>query len=314
MSPRPQDLLRLTRLAAEANGDLAPVLLRVQADLFAGAPARDPATVAAFETLALAILPRSDADTASYVARRVSHLRETPQSVLCLLRTTERDDEAGSHGRELQSLVDRARRDADLAATLLAREDVPATEAARLYLQADAACRARIRAGLAASGEASVGRLARPGRAAMDALVEAAAARDAALFGARLSDALGLEQPQPQWRFASPARRDLLALALVAIGAPEEDCVRIFLTLDMDIARSVGAVFGLVEIVRRTPRSVAIRVLEAALDLRVAIVRRAPPRPEDATREARDRLAGRLATPRQALAAAAGIDRSRAAS
>lgn len=311
MPPRQEDLLRLTRLAENASGAIGPVLLRVQADLFAGAPVRDAPTIAAFEALALAILPRSDADTASYVARRVSHLRETPQSVLSLLPTRDADE---AQGRALQALVDEARADGALAATLLARDDVPAGEAARLYLHADADRRARIRSALAASGEAAPARLARPARPTIDGLVDAALARDVSRFSTLLSEALGVRSSGTPWRLSTPARRELLALALVAVGAPEEDCVRIFLTLDRDMARSVEAVFGLVEIVRRTPRSVAIRLLEAALDLRIAIAGRAAPRPEEASRETRERLAGRPATPRQALAAAAGIDRGRAAS
>ncbi|TVR09725.1 MAG: hypothetical protein EA385_06250 [Salinarimonadaceae bacterium] len=313
MLPSSHDLIRLTRLTKETNAALGPVLLRVQADLFASAPVRDSDAVAVFETFALAILPQSDDDTLTYVARRVARLRETPEPVLRLLEKVEGFE---AQGRELQSLVDRARNDGALARALLLRDDLPASEAARLYLQADRAARARIRSALAESAEASPAGLARPSREVLNGLVGAAAARDAALFGGRLAMALGIGNATPDWRFGSRARRDLLALALVAIGAPEEVCIRVFLTLDPEIARSVAAVFGQVEIVRRTPRSVAIRLLEASLDLRIALPRRAGARPEETSRAERDRLAGRPAalTPRQVLAAATGTGRARAKS
>lgn len=310
MLPSSHDLLRLTRLAEKGTDALGPVLLRVQADLFAAAPVRDARTVAVFETFAQAILPRSDQETLSYVNRRIAHLRETPESVLRLLGT---HDTAEAQGRDLQALVDRARNDAALARALLARDDLPASEAARLYLHADPADRARIRAALAAAGDASHARLTRPTRAMVQNLVDAARASDIALFGERLCKALGLGAAVSDWRFGLRSRRELLALALVAIGAPEEVCVRIFLTLDPEIARSVETVFGLVEIVRRTPRSVAVRIIEAALDLRIVIPRRAAPPLGELGREDRERLSARPAilTPRQALATAAQSGRTR---
>lgn len=323
MSPRHQDLIRLTLLAREANRDVAPTLLRVQADLFADAPSRDRPTVAAFEALALAMLPRADAETASYVAGRVAHLRETPDSVRSLLPSGDCVDAGRAQGRALQAMVDRARGDRELAATLLARDDLPAEEAARLYLHADAARRSGLRTALASSGALARNRLMRPDPRTLDELLACAARADAASFGARLSRALGVVGAQPDWRPRNEARRELLALGLVALGAPEEVCVRIFLTLDAVTARSVEAVFGLVEIVRRTPRSVALRIVEAALGLDLAIEaataesRVSQAATENAPGRGRKTPAERAAdapTPRQALAAAAGALRDRAVS
>src|SRR3712207_7197124 len=56
-------------------------------------------------------------------------------------------------------------------------------------------------------------------------------------------------------RFDHEAHREVVALALVAAGLPSEDAIRVFLTLDREIARSVRAVFHLAEIARTTPRS-----------------------------------------------------------
>lgn len=312
-SPRHQDLLRLSVLAArpdsgpspnpnaaQEHADLAAVLLRVQADLFAAAPIRDKATIAAFETLALALLPKADRDTVAYVAAQVRDLPETPAAVLSLLvadsavelphsgsadttRALAGDDPAvdlaiaRDHARALgpqawSTLIRRAARRRDLAQALLERPDIPALHAAALYRDASPEQRAVIRAelGCLAGLQAQKARMVRPTQEATARLVSAAHESDEAAFGALLASGLGLPTP-PLWRFSDPQRHDFLALALLALGTGEEACIRIFLRLDHDLACNTRAVFHLVELVRRTPRSVACLIIEAVYDVVIRI-------------------------------------------
>jgi hypothetical protein len=138
-----------------------------------------------------------------------------------------RNHAAPVSGRSLSALVTRAKWVPALAEALLARPDLPATDRAALYLSAPLAERDAIRQGIESSPSAlRATPLPRAGREAGEAL----------------------------------------ALGLVAAGIGEEESVRIFLTLDDGIARSVATVFRLADIVRTTPRSSAIRLLEAILD------------------------------------------------
>lgn len=332
--PRHHDLMRLSILAGRADAgldsmrpDLVQVLLRVQTDLFAGAPEGGRGGAEAFEALALALIPRAEGDTLRHVARRLAELAHTPESVLRALATRARelgmkdppisgpepggdavsrtaelrptaapsrdavsgqspeisagldlalalDDHAMLGGRLLQDMVGRARRNPELAAALLARMDLPALSLAPLYLKADPERRAALRAGMAqdAGGRTHM-RLIRPTRERIAGLHDAADARDPAAFGVRLAQGLGLAAV-PDWRFDQPVRHDCLALSLLALGAPEEDCIRIFLTLDRALACDVKAVFGLVEIIRRTPRSVACTIIEALYETTIALPQR----------------------------------------
>ncbi|WP_188311999.1 DUF2336 domain-containing protein [Salinarimonas soli] len=324
MSAAISDLSSLAALAWDPSLDVRPALLRVQADLFANAPARDAQTVADFETLALGLLPGVDDAAALAVARILAPVEDTPASVIRFLvarggdvarvmigaapklpagfhpvalarnpdwagTVARRADLTGADveelarlrdatadlalaenpaaplgGRALAQLVDRARDRADLAEALLRRADLPATDRAALYLSASTAERDAIRGGIEASPSAlRAVPLPRASREAGEALVAFAMARDVAGFEARLAGLLGLQRRLDP---TGPGRDDLLALALVAAGIGEEECVRIFLTLDDRIARSVAIVFRLAEIVRSTPRSSAIRLLEAILD------------------------------------------------
>ncbi|HEY8565904.1 MAG TPA: hypothetical protein VIL65_10415 [Beijerinckiaceae bacterium] len=76
------DLSGLAQLAADPTLDMRPVLLRVQTDLFAAAPARDRATVEAYEALALGLLPIVEDEVVAAVARRLAPLPEAPMRVL----------------------------------------------------------------------------------------------------------------------------------------------------------------------------------------------------------------------------------------
>ena len=274
-----QDLTQLSQLAGNGGAGVEPLVLRVQTDLFASVQAHDRASRKAFETLALALIPKVDEDTLAHVAGILRSLPDAPSTILAAIaaRIGQSVEPAASAppraagARELQDLVDRAGREPDLARALLAEGSLPPLEAARLYLHADREQRAGIRAALAGAGMAGRRpmRLRRSPPEAVDGLLAAAGGGNAAVFGARLALCLGLVKP-PVWDFHKAGRRDLLALAVAAIGVCEEDAVRIFLTLDRDIACSVEAVFDLVRIFRTTPRSVSMMILEAALDLTIA--------------------------------------------
>jgi hypothetical protein len=277
-----QDLDRLSWIASNKKFDSWALVLRVQAELFASVCTHDRASIAAFESLALAIIPRICDEAAADAMRVLADTPEAPATVIAALRTrlataaeavpasVAEGDARPARGVELQSQVDRARRDPDLARALLASEDLPAAEAARLYLFADRAQRATIRATLAGAGMAGRRpmRLQRPSSEAVAFLLNASDHRDTAAFGARLADCMGLASI-PDWRFQLSERHDLLALAVSAIGLCEEDAIRIFLTLVPEIAQSVETVFGLVDIFRRSPRSVSTMILEAGLDLQI---------------------------------------------
>lgn len=336
--------------------DLVQVLLRVQTDLFAGAPARAREGSQAFEPLALALIPRAEPDTLLYVARQLAQLPDPPESVLRAIAARgqelglahplhagggsassaappgpsrepipdgtppaastgldlalARDSHALLGGRLLQDMVARARRVPDLAEALLARTDVPARSLAPLYLHADQARRAALRSAMAQDGGgASHLRLVRPTHERIAALHDAADIGEKAAFGARLAQGLGLTAV-PDWRFEKPERHDGLALALLALGAPEEAAIRIFLTLDKALARDVATVFGLVEIFRRTPRSVACALIEAIYEISIALPQRSNA-PADAARVIDQTSAagrGLGATAREALRAGTRTD------
>lgn len=322
--PLDEDLVRLSALARE-GGSVAPVVLRVQADLFAASRRRE-AEAAAFGELAARLLPHVDPDTAAHVARRVAALPQTPPAVLATLyarggeaarlvaalapaglsdaerpeplvalararredlaladvdRLVARHDPAIDRalagnpaaplqGRARAELIARARTRADLARTLLDRDDLAAEEAASLYVHADEARRASVLLALATAPRPASRPVSRPRPTpeTVAGLVEAADRGDRATFGSRLAAALGLEAT-PDWRFEDPERHDVLALALLAAGLREEEAIRVFLTLHPAIARSVPVVFRLVSLFRSAPRSVAARLVEALHDVAI---------------------------------------------
>ncbi|MGJ3262196.1 MAG: DUF2336 domain-containing protein [Salinarimonas sp.] len=329
MSPPPppldEDLARLSILARE-GGAVAPVLMRVQADLFAASRRRSDAA-GAFAELATRLLPQVDADVAAHVARRVAALPETPSIVLRMLaagggeaarlvaalaqispshvspddrepaeapvalararredldltevaRLVARDEpavdralaenpDAPLQGRVLETLVSRARAHdrSPLARALLARPDLPVADAASLFAHADEPNRTRLLVRLAETPPANARPTSRPRPtpATVDALLAAADRGDRPAFGSAIAAALQLDTV-PDWAFHEPTRHDLLALAARAAGLGEEETIRIFLTLDPAIARSVPIVFRLVGLTRGVPRSVSARIVEA---------------------------------------------------
>lgn len=306
-SPTP-DLSGLAALAHNPHLDLRPVILRVQADLFVAAPARDDATIEAFGALAAGLLPMVDDGTVLLVAAKLARCPDTPEEVLRLLISRggairrailarpdpapEREDHppvARSEGptppehpaafprgeQDVEAALAEARSSGGLARQMLRRDDLTPGDAAVLYLHADAERRARIREGLLPLAGLRGPLPPRAEAEAREALIDHAARGDVAGFAAVLSRVLGLGQPSPALALSGEAGQELLALALHAAGLAEEECVRIFLTLDRALARSVRGVFHLVDLVRATPRAVAAHVVEAVLGADLA---RAPAR------------------------------------
>jgi hypothetical protein len=68
--------------AAHDGADSRAALLRLQAELFVAAPARDRETIRIFEAMALGFAPRVDTATLTAVARLVSPCADTPGAIL----------------------------------------------------------------------------------------------------------------------------------------------------------------------------------------------------------------------------------------
>jgi hypothetical protein len=319
------DLSCLASLSRDQNLDMRPVLLRVHTDFFVAAPARDRATIKAFEALALGFLPRVDDATATIIAKKLAPIADTPQAVVeALIRrggevaqaildsetaiktaATQKHEAAASPGPStaqepqevidqlahendladlalardrdvrlgrplLQELVDRGRDRPDLARALLNRAELSTLDEAILYLHADEPRRQLIRSKLEPLTAFAGGGL-RPklgDQDAIDALLRFASAGDTSAFGEHLATMIGLAVV-PAWLFHVEARRELLALALVAAGVADEERIRIFLTLSPDIARSVAWVFRLTELARTVRPAVAVHLVEAVLGITI---------------------------------------------
>lgn len=135
--PLDEDLVRLSALARQ-GGAVAPVVLRVQADLFAASRRRE-AEAAAFGELAARLVPQVDAETAAHVARRIAALPETPPAVLSALYAR-----GGEAARLVAALAPASLSDAERPEPLVAlararREDLGLDEIARLLDRDDPA-------------------------------------------------------------------------------------------------------------------------------------------------------------------------------
>lgn len=166
-------------------------------------------------------------------------------------------------------LLVRSRSHAALAQALLSRGDLSAAEESSLYLQASASRRMALRERLGQVFAVRQVPLLIDREAAED-LEYLAGAGDRQGFADRLAEALGLRHT-PEWRFEHPDRHELLALTLVTVGVPTETCIRIFLTLTPAISHSVQAVFALTEVARTVPRQVAAMLVEAILNVSLAL-------------------------------------------
>ena len=206
--------------------------------------------------VACALAGRADLDADTAV--RLSELRDDGVDFALAMN---RAIELPAFARD--ELIARAAERAALAQALLSRDDLSAPEEAALYVHADAARRGRIRARLepfailrralgATLGDAEVAELL------------AAADDGRTTFDARLADLLGVS-PTPAWRFEHPSRHELLAIALAALGAPSETIVRLLLTVEPSIARSVPTVFALAALTRELEQPLAATLLEAFL-------------------------------------------------
>jgi uncharacterized protein (DUF2336 family) len=167
-------------------------------------------------------------------------------------------------GASLDTLVERARGNADLAKALLARADLPAAHRTPLYIEADEAQRAAIRAAVEPLAKIRSPSLPIRDREESDALVDLSMAGDRVGFADKLATMLRLDR-DIEWDFACEERHDLLPFALLAAGLGEGDAIRVLLTLEPEVALSVKEVLRLVRLWRETPRATAAYLVEAIL-------------------------------------------------
>lgn len=165
-------------------------------------------------------------------------------------------------------LVQRARCRPALARILLGREDLPSSDAASLYMAADATRRAAIRTHVVAT-------LARRRLRLSCALSEEDVAELLAV--SRRGDVERLEtlfsaffelSPSVEWRVLEFGRHRLLALALKALGLERKDAMRIFLCLHPALSYPLSAIKELVREVRDVPGPVALALVEAILGVK----------------------------------------------
>lgn len=277
------DLSGLIELSRDPALDLKPVILRVQTDLFLAAPVHDRAILQAFESLAAGLIPTVDEETLRIVADKLGGCPDVPPAVRAALATrgfpvappqeaeTEAEADralAANPGaligtRALERLLARARTDADLAATLLARPDIPPADLAPLWLQAGPEQRRAIREAVEAT--AALRPCPPAPRALATTLVEKSHGRDIQGFITTLGQGLGLPENYLGAASDPAARYDLLTLALRAADLREGEAVFVFLTLNDSVARSVDRVFALVTLFRETSRAAARDLLSAIL-------------------------------------------------
>jgi hypothetical protein len=269
------------RATIEAFEALAMGFLPIVDDATAAAVARKLAPIDDTPTAVIDALVRRGGEARAAVLTHRKHLepppaaahedhssanREEPDDGIGI--AVARNVRASLDSARLGELVERGRERPQLAMALLGRRDLGAGDEAVLYLHADDARRAQIRARLESLVALSA-RGASLGRAAPDqvgALLGFARALDTAAFDAQLARMLRLD-PAPAWRFQVEPRRELLALALVAAGVAPEDCIQVFLTVHPAISRSVTTVFHLAQIARTVSRPVAVHLIEAILDV-----------------------------------------------
>jgi uncharacterized protein (DUF2336 family) len=334
--PLSNDLSNLADLARGGSGDLRPVLLRAQTELFLTAHSHSPEAIADFDTIAAALIGVVDADTLVPIARKLVAHPDTPRGVLAALHAKggevaaivlaampdlvpewimaavmDRDSRLASAvaGRpdltpwQIQLLVDRhetqvdqalagnkalvlsravvdtllarARTDAELGRVLVARHDLTGMDKAALFghatSQQRAAILAEVEVFVALEGRRRA--VAFLEAAARDRAIGAAASGDRISFAEVLGQALDISTDDALPLCADPLG-ELLALSLVAAGVEEEDAIRIFLTLDPVIAQSVDRVFSLASLVRNVSRETACRIVSAVVGRDVGAARR----------------------------------------
>lgn len=321
-------------LAAARDGglDSRPILLRVQTDMFVAAQSHTAASRAAFESLALAMIPTVDDDTVALVAEKLAHCPDLPlrvrtallergggaaRAVVAGLQHLDQadieaialsDDTALIEGLaaradlapelvsqligralppvdlaiagnlavtierdDLDRLLARAADRPDLARALLKRDDIDVAAQAMLYLHAAPGMRQRIRRDLARLGITETDRapISLLDDETVRLLIEMARRRDELSLRDTLSAATGLPAKAIE-AVLQDSGAEMLALVLLVLGFEPEEAAAIFLSRPPAVSHSVLAVFGLVELMRQTPRSVAERIVILALGSRLA--------------------------------------------
>lgn len=247
----PQSLIE--RLLADEPAVSSPILAR-----FAEAPrhvlmsrAMDGGPVEAG-----AIASRADLD--ADLVRLLAHHRDE-----LVLETLAANPAARIASTALAALVERARDTPALASALLRRDDLDAAALTPLYLSAEPAGRAAIRAALSARPGRPAPRGGRGAEAVEAAIAEAAAAEGkAALIAEALGEALRLK-PDDAARLATEASGEPFVLMLRAAGVEADLVTRAILVAQPEIATSVVRVFDLVDIAETTSRGVAAEILAA---------------------------------------------------
>ena len=153
----------------------------------------------------------------------------------------------------LGGLVERAACDPILAAALLRRPDLGTFDRAVLFAAADSLTRDAIRAELDGALAPAHRHLPDASTAFRDRVVQAAGLGTARAVSEMLKERLPLLDTG-RLDLSQPAGQELFVLALGAAGLAAEDSIRIVLTLDVDVARSVAIVFRLAEVARSTSR------------------------------------------------------------
>lgn len=277
--PSNADLSSLAALAQTRGGDLRPVLLQAQTDLFINGR-RDPEAIATYETLALGLIPLVDRAKLAAIAEALAPIAETPAAVRNAVArelgrmparfsesladdpvadpdlTVAQDPDIVLDGHRLGGLVDRARAEPALAHALLARTEPTVFDRAALYRFATRPQRAAIRDDLVRRlPSGSTPRLALSAEIREQLLAAPDAARTAITLAG-----LGIgptAEAAASGLVGQEVEQELFALALVALGLTPDECIRLFLTLDRSIAHSVAAIMHLAGIVRTTGQAVA---------------------------------------------------------
>ncbi len=310
-----------------ATPDMRAALLKVNAEMFVAAPARDRESIETFEALMLGSLPRADSVTLLALARILAPCADAPPSVLDYLvqhsaearaivlqhatrlpQTMNRRQLATPAGRlrlaarpDLDSatirsllllreedvaqalaanpavapstasfklLMQRARCRPALARILLERDDLPPSDAATLYLAADATRRAAIREQVAALlSQRRITLSCALTEVDVAELLAVSRRGDVERLEALLSTFFELSS-SVEWRVLELGRHRLLALALKALGLDRRDATRIFLCLHPALSYPLSAIKELVREVRDVPGPVALALIEAILGVR----------------------------------------------
>lgn len=313
----------LSHLSDMSGTDACAALLKVNAEMFAAAPARDRESIETFEALALGFLPKADRATLLEIARILARCQDTPRSVLDYLhrhlpesRETapscvpspdpgfDKRSFATAEGRArlaaqdaldaatierllvlreeaceeilaanpafassmtaFHRVVRRAVERPALARILLQRVDLSVAQESCLYLTADRERQRLIRQRIAASYAQASAASRRLAEHDVAALRKAASEGDDAGVERLLTQAFGFANPV-EWRLLQIGRHPLLALALKALGVPEQDAISIILPLHPALSYPLSAIRELVRTMRDVSGPVALVLVETIL-------------------------------------------------